>query len=177
MRADSSTKRFLDTKLTALKARGRRLTRLTPRRIGLRPEDLPYALSRAHFHAANKRLASIGDTINREILTIERNWPPATTQEALTQMAMLDRRVDRLRRTFGMFFEVMSQRGSGFAPALAAHDAIAMDCYTVVRNALPGVFAGPLLKPLTYLEHGYSPATQRRGLPCRDCSVIGTPFR
>ena len=117
MRADSSTKRFLDTKLTALKARGRRLTRLTPRRIGLRPEDLPYALSRAHFHAANKRLASIGDTINREILTIERNWPPATTQEALTQMAMLDRRVDRLRRTFGMFFEVMSQRGSGFAPS------------------------------------------------------------
>lgn len=164
MRADSSTKRFLDTKLTALKARGRRLIRLTPRRIGLRPEDLPYAPSRAHFHAANKRLASIGETINREILAIERNWPPATTQEALTQMAMLDRRVDRLRRTFGMFFEVMSQRGSGFAPALAAHDAIAMDCYTVVRKALPGVFAGPLLKPLTYLEHGYSPATQRRGV-------------
>ena len=164
MRADSSTKRFLDTKLAALKARARRLTRLTPRRIGLRPEDLPYAPSRAHFHAANKRLASIGNTINGQILTIERNWPPATTQEALTQMAMLDRQVDRLRRTFGMFFEVMSQRGSGFASALAAHDAIAMDCYTVVRNALPGVFPGPLLKPLTYLEHGYSPATQRRGV-------------
>lgn len=164
MRADATTRRFLDTKLRALTARARRLTRLTPRRIGLRPEDLPYAPSRSHFHAANKRLATIGNAINRQIHRIEQGWPPATSQEALTQMAMLDRSVDRLRRTFGMFFEVMSQRGSGFAPALAAHDAIALDCYSVVRTALPGVFSGPLLKPLTYLEHGYSPATQRRGV-------------
>ena len=164
MRADSSTRRFLDTKFRALRARAKRLTHLTPRQIGLRSEDLPYAPTRSHFHAANKRLAIIGDAIQRDITTIERGWPPATTQMALTQMAMLDRRVDRLRRTFGMFFEVMSQRGSGFAPALAAHDAIALDCYNVVRNALPGVFSGPLLKPLTYMEHGYSPATQRRGV-------------
>ena len=91
-------------------------------------------------------------------------------------MAMLDRRIDRLRRTFGMFFEVMSQRGSGFAPALAAHDAIALDCYTVVRAALPGVFGGPLLKPLTYMEHGYSPATQRRGVALARLLGDSNPF-
>jgi hypothetical protein len=176
MRADATTRRFLDTKLRALTARARRLTRLTPRRIGLRPEDLPYAPSRSHFHAANKRLANIGNAINRQIRRIEQGWPPATSQEALTQMAMLDRSVDRLRRTFGMFFEVMSQRGSGFAPALAAHDAIALDCYSVVRAALPGVFSGPLLKPLTYLEHGYSPATQRRGVSLARLLGDSNPF-
>ena len=79
-------------------------------------------------------------------------------------MAMLDRQVDRVRRTFGMFFEVLSQRGSSFAPALAAHDMIAADCYAIVRATLPEVFRGPLIKPLTYMEHGYSPATQRRGV-------------
>ena len=176
MRTGSSTRRFLDTKLRALKARAQRLNRLTPRRIGLRPEDLPYAPSRAHFHAANKRLATIGNAINRHIVEIERGWPPATAEVALTQMAMLDRRIDRLRRTFGMFFEVMSQRGSGFAPALAAHDAIALDCYTVVRAALPGVFGGPLLKPLTYMEHGYSPATQRRGVALARLLGDSNPF-
>ncbi|RVD50204.1 MULTISPECIES: hypothetical protein [unclassified Mesorhizobium] len=176
MRTGSSTRRFLDTKLRALKARAQRLNRLTPRRIGLRPEDLPYAPSRAHFHAANKRLATIGNAINRQIAIIERNWPPATAQAALTQMALLDRSIDRLRRSFGMFFEVMSQRGSGFAPALAAHDAIALDCYTVVRAALPGVFAGPLLKPLTYMEHGYSPATQRRGVALARLLGDSNPF-
>ena len=59
MRADSSTKRFLDTKLTARKARGRRLIRLTPRRIGLRPEDLPYAPSRAHFWRQDMKSKSL----------------------------------------------------------------------------------------------------------------------
>lgn len=176
MRAGSSTRRFLDTKLKALKARAQRLNRLTPRRIGLRPEDLPYAPSRSHFHAANARLATIGTAINRQIAQIERGWPPATAHIALTQMAMLDRRVDRLRRTFGMFFEVMSQRGSAFAPALAAHDAIAFDCYAVVRRALPGVFTGPLLKPLTYMEHGYSPATQRRGVALSRLLGDSNPF-
>ena len=176
MRAGSSTRRFLDTKLRALKARAQRLNRLTPRRIGLRPEDLPHAPSRSHFHAANSRLAAIGGRINRQIAQIERGWPPATAQIALTQMAMLDRRVDRLRRTFGMFFEVMSQRGSAFAPALAAHDAIAFDCYAVVRRALPGVFTGPLLKPLTYMEHGYSPATQRRGVALSRLLGDSNPF-
>ncbi|HEY0413249.1 MAG TPA: hypothetical protein VGD66_08905 [Allosphingosinicella sp.] len=176
MRAGSSTRLFLDTKLRALKARAQRLNRLTPRRIGLRPEDLPYAPSRSHFHAANARLTKIGNSINRQIAQIERGWPPPTAQAALTQMAMLDRRVDRLRRTFGMFFEVMSQRGSAFAPALAAHDAIALDCYSAVRAALPGVFSGPLLKPLTYMEHGYSPATQRRGVALARLLGDSNPF-
>jgi hypothetical protein len=132
--------------------------------IGLRPEDLPYAPSRSHFHAANRRLAKIGQRIKRDIALIERSWPPATPERALTQMAMLDRQVDRARRTFGMFFEMLSQRGSSFAPALAAHDVIAADCYAIVRATLPEVFRGPLIKPLTYMEHGYSPATQRRGV-------------
>lgn len=176
MRMDDATSRFLDTKFTALKARAQRLNRLTPRRIGLRPEDLPYAPSRAHFHAANKRLKRISDTIGREIATVQRTWPPRSPQDALTQMALLDRGVDRLRRTFGMFFEVMSQRGSGFAQALAAHDAIALDCYAIVRSALPGVFAGPLLKPLTYMEHGYSPATQRRGVALSRLLGDSNPF-
>ncbi|HEX8224389.1 MAG TPA: hypothetical protein VF605_11295 [Allosphingosinicella sp.] len=176
MRAGSSTRRFLDTKLTALKARARRLNRLTPRRIGLRPEDLPYAPPRSHFHAANARLARIARSIERHIVQIERGWPPASANAALTQMALLDRRVDRLRRTFGMFFEMMSQRGSAFAPALAAHDAIALDCYAAVRAALPGVFTGPLLKPLTYMEHGYSPATQRRGVSLTRLLGDSNPF-
>jgi hypothetical protein len=176
MRAGSTTRRFLDTKLRALKARAGRLSRLTPRRIGLRPQDLPYAPSRAHFHAANRRLTRIAGAISRQVRAIERGWPPATPEAALTEMAMLDRRVDRIRRTFGMFFEVMSQRGSAFAPALAAHDAIALDCYAVVRAALPGVFSGPLLKPLTYMEHGYSPATQRRGVTLTRLLGDSNPF-
>ena len=176
MRTGPSTRRFLDTKLRALKARARRLARLTPRRVGLRVQDLPYAPPRSHFHAANQRLARISRSIEREIQQIDRGWPPASTHAALTQMALLDRRVDRLRRTFGMFFEMMSQRGSSFAPALAAHDAIALDCYAVVRTALPGVFSGPLLKPLTYMEHGYSPATQRRGVSLSRLLGDSNPF-
>ena len=176
MRTGPSTRRFLDTKLRALKARAQRLNRLTPRRVGLRVQDLPYGPPRSHFHAANQRLARISRSITREIQMIERGWPPATTEAGLTQMALLDRRVDRLRRTFGMFFEMMSQRGSSFAPALAAHDAIALDCYVVVRRALSGVFAGPLLKPLTYMEHGYSPATQRRGVALSRLLGDSNPF-
>ena len=52
-------------------------------------------------------------------------------------MALLEREVDRARRMFGMFFEVFSQRGSDFAPALAAHDVIAADCYDAVRSRAP----------------------------------------
>jgi hypothetical protein len=59
---------------------------------------------------------------------------------------------------------MFSQRGSIFAPALAAYDTVAVDCYTAVRQAAPRTFGGPLLKPLCYMEHGYSPATMRRGV-------------
>lgn len=176
MRSDSPTRRFLDTKLRALKARAVRLNRLTPRRVGLRPEDLPYAPSRSHFQAANRRLAKISTRIRGQIDMIERSWPPPRPDTALTQMAMLDRQIDRVRRTFGMFFEVLSQRGSAFAPALAAHDAIAADCYAIVRATLPDVFSGPLLKPLTYMEHGYSPATQRRGVALARLLGDSNPF-
>lgn len=176
MRNGSPTGLFLDTKLRALKARAVRLHRLTPRRVGLRAQDVPYAPSRSHFEAANRRLAKIGTRIRNDIATIERHWPPATPQRALTQMAMLDRQVDRVRRTFGMFFEVLSQRGSSFAPALAAHDMIAADCYAIVRQTLPEVFRGPLIKPLTYMEHGYSPATQRRGVALARLLGDSNPF-
>ena len=33
-----------------------------------------------------------------------------------------------------------------------------------VREAAPRIFDGPLLKPVCYMEHGYSPATMRRGV-------------
>lgn len=65
-------------------------------------------------------------------------------------MALAEREVDRARRTFGMFFEVFSQRGSALASALVAHDAIAEDCYAAIRQSAPLVFWGPMLKPVTY---------------------------
>src|SRR4030095_8513943 len=35
---------------------------------------------------------------------------------------------------------------------------------TVVRTAAQKIFPGRRVPPLTYLEHGYSPATMRRGV-------------
>jgi hypothetical protein len=84
--------------------------------------------------------------------------------------------VDRARRAYGMFFEVFSQRGSSFAPALAAHDAIAADCYAAIRQTSPTIFRGPVLKPLSYAEHGYSPATMRRGVTLRRLLGETNPF-
>jgi len=164
MRSPAPTDRFLDRKFLALKARAGRLLELTPRRVGLRPQDLPYAPSRAHFTAANKRLARIGAVIAGRIAHSESARDHSDPSQRLTAMAMIEREVDRARRTFGMLFEIFSQRGSDFAPALAAHDVIAADCYAAVRAVLPDIFDGPMLKPLTYMEHGFSPATQRRGV-------------
>lgn len=82
----------------------------------------------------------------------------------LVDIALVERELDRARRLFGMFFEVFAQRGTSFAAALAAHDAIAQDCYQAIRGAAPRVFRGTLLKPVCYMEHGYSPATMRRGV-------------
>jgi len=176
MRADAVTRRFLDTKLRALRARSERLAVLTPRRVGLRRQDMPYAPSPAHFAAANHRLRSIAKKISRRRELMLRTWGSRTSDQKLTAMALIDRDVDRLRRTFGMLFEIFSQRGSSFAPALAAHDVIATDCYAAVRGALPEVFDGPLLKPLTYMEHGYSPATQRRGVSLARLLGDSNPF-
>ncbi|MFO1183952.1 MAG: hypothetical protein U1E56_04115 [Bauldia sp.] len=37
------TSQFLETKRAALAARSQRLAELTPRRVGLRPQDIPYS--------------------------------------------------------------------------------------------------------------------------------------
>jgi hypothetical protein len=158
------TTEFLEAKRIAVSARAQRLSRLTPRRVGLRPQDMPFAPSEEHFRVANERLASISGRIGGRIKYLNRLWSTPGTEPKLIATAMVEREIDRARRSFGMFFELFSQRGSSFARALAAHDAIAADCYRAVRATAPEVFAGSLLKPVTYLEHGYSPATQRRGI-------------
>lgn len=84
--------------------------------------------------------------------------------------------MDRARRAFGLFFEIFGQRGSAFAPALDAYDAIAVDCYRAIRQAAPTLFRGALLKPLCYMEHGYSPATMRRGIVLSRLLGEANPF-
>jgi hypothetical protein len=155
---------FLHAKVRTLEARARRLAGLTPEAVGIRPQDRPYAPPPEHFRAANARLGRIDRDIRSRLAFLRRHWPTAPPQRALEYMALVEREIDRARRAFGMFFEVFSQRGSVFAPALAAHDAIAADCYAAVRRAAPLVLKGPLLKPICYMEHGYSPATMRRGV-------------
>ena len=154
---------FLRTRVISLAARSRRLARIDYASTGIRPQDLPYAPSPAHFHAANSRLAAIDRQIARRLETVEREWTHTPPQRVLIDIALVEREIDRARRAFGMFFEVFGQRGSSFAPVLAAHDAIAEDCYTAVREGAPRLLDRTALPPVTYLEHGYSPATKRRG--------------
>jgi hypothetical protein len=176
MTAVRETREFLRTKVLALAARSRRLTHLTPVAVGIRPQDRPYAPSTAHFDAANRRLAAI-DRLTRVRLTeLQRRERKASPRLVLIYAAMVEREIDRARRAFGMFFEMFSQRGSHFAPALAAHDTIAADCYVAIRQAAPRIFPGPLLKPLCYMEHGYSPATNRRGVTLRRLLGETNPF-
>jgi hypothetical protein len=157
-------RRFFETKVRALEARARSLVHLRPETVGLRPQDASFAPSPAHFEAARSRLAEIDRAIRRRLGILRQRLGDVSPAEALVLMALVEREVDRARRAFGMFFEIFSQRGSAFGPALAAHDAIAADCYAAVRRAAPMTFSGPLLKPLTYMEHGFSPATMRRGV-------------
>jgi len=161
---NEDTRRFLETKARTLEARARRLAHLTPNSVGIRPQDRPYAPSPAHYEAANRRLAAIDNTVARRLEHMRRILDAGPPSQVLVAMSLVEREIDRARRAFGMFFEVFSQRGSSFAPALAAHDAIAADCYAAIRRSSPTIFQGPILKPLTYLEHGYSPATSRRGV-------------
>lgn len=154
---------FLRARIVALAARARRLSRIDFASVGIRPQDLPYAPSPAHFNAANRRLAAIDRQITRRLAVVERTWTHAPLQRVLIDIALVEREVDRARRTFGLFFEVLGQRGTSFAPVLAAHDAIAADCYAAVRQNAPRLLDGSALPPVTYLEHGYSPATMRRG--------------
>lgn len=160
----SQTQQFLHAKVRTLTARARRLSGLTPEAVGIRKQDRAFAPSAAHFKAANQRLAEIDLAIATRLKFLKRHWRSARPQQALLYAAFVEREVDRVRRAFGLFFEVFSQRGSTFAPVLAAHDVIAADCYQAVQQSGPKILAKCLVKPLTYLEHGYSPATMRRGV-------------
>ncbi len=176
MDKQTQVRAFLRGKLITLTARARRLALLTPDHVGLRNKDQSFAPSAAHFKAANRRLQSIDKHIAKRIAFVSKRWQDAPPRLVLLYMALVEREIDRARRTFGMFFEVFSQRGTVFGPTLAAHDAIAADCYTAVRSAAPLVFRGPLLKPLTYMEHGYSPATNRRGVALARLLGESNPF-
>src|SRR5262249_36062890 len=77
---------------------------------------------------------------------------------------------------FGLFFEIFAQRGTAHAPALAAYDEIGIDCYRAVIAGLPGIFTGPVHSPVSYLEHGYSPATVRRGISLARLLGDSLPF-
>jgi len=144
--------------------------------VGIRPQDEPYAPSALHFQAANARLEAIDRDVQQRVSQMRRSWRTTTPEQALVYMALVEREVDRARRAFGMFFEVFGQRGSNFAPALAAHDAIAADCYRIIRDTAPLIFRGPMLKPVAYMEHGYSPATMRRGVALGRLLGESNPF-
>jgi hypothetical protein len=169
---------FLDAKIRSLAARARRLARLEPRSVGIRPQDLPYAPTPQHFEAANRRLAAIDGHVRTQLTTLARGLrqPNVDADELLRKAALVEREVDRARRAYGLFFDVFIQRGTTFAPALAACDAIATDCFQVVRQTAPGLIRGPLLKPVTYLEHSFSPATFRRGVMLRRLLGEQNPF-
>ncbi len=160
----ADARHFLDLKARGIEGRSRLLRRLTPGTVGLRPEDRAYAPSPAHFHSANSRLAAIDRSVRTRLAQLRRLGRGASSDDRLLAIAMVERELDRARRAFGMFFEVFAQRGTVFGRALAAHDAIARDCYTAIRQAAPDIFPGLLVAPLTYMEHGYSPATMRRGV-------------
>jgi hypothetical protein len=167
---------FLRDRILDLTGRIRRLARMDHRSVGIRPQDLPYAPSAAHFQAANQRLAKIDTQIQRRFQQVVGTWSSAPLDRVLIDIALVERELDRARRAFGLFFEVFAQRGSSFAPGLAAHDAIAADCYGAIREAAPRIFPGPLLKPLSYMEHGYSPATMRRGVTLSRLLGEANPF-
>lgn len=157
-------RRFLQAKISGLSARLSRLSKVDNAFVGLRPQDMPYAPSVRHFQLANSRLAKMEQRIRGRFAQLHAEWDGRPTQRVLIDIALVERELDRARRLFGMFYEVFAQRGTAYGPALAAHDAIAEDCYRAVRQAAPRIFEGPLIKPVCYMEHGYSPATMRRGV-------------
>lgn len=169
-------RRFLHAKLIGLSARLSRLARVDNAFVGLRAQDMPYAPSPRHFEVANQRLGAVEQRIRRRFAPLGRNWQRQDPQRVLVDIALVERELDRARRLFGMFYEVFAQRGTSFGPALAAHDAIAEDCYLAVRQAAPRIFDGPLLKPVCYMEHGYSPATMRRGVQLSRLLGEANPF-
>lgn len=170
------TRLFLHTKILDLVARARRLAKFDYASVGIRPQDLPYAPSVAHFRAANQRLEKIDRQIQNRLRHLQETWANSPLDRVLIDIALVEREIDRARRAFGLFFEVFGQRGTTFAPALSAHDVIATDCYAVIRQAAPQLFRGPLLKPISYMEHGFSPATMRRGVSLSRLLGESNPF-
>jgi hypothetical protein len=175
---NADVRRFLDAKLRNLANRARRLARLTLRSVGIRPQDLPYIPTREHFRAANARLAEIDQDVRRQLADLLGKVADqrATPDAILGRAALVEREVDRARRAYALFFDVFSQRGTTFAPALAGCDQIAGDCYQVVERAAPGLLRRGILGPVTYLEHGFSPATYRRGAMLQRLLGERTPF-
>lgn len=169
-------RRFLQAKITGLSARLSRLARIDNAFVGLRPQDLPYAPSAEHFRKANARLAAVEQRIRARFEHLRADHGRRSPQRVLVDIALVERELDRARRLFGMFYEVFAQRGTAFGPSLAAHDTIAEDCYSAVRQAAPRLFEGPLLKPVCYMEHGYSPATMRRGVALSRLLGDANPF-
>lgn len=155
---------FLKHKIQTLAARAGRLSKITQNTVGIRPQDLPYAPSEDHFNTANQRLIKIDREVVKRLSYVRKRWQTAPVNQVLMDIALVERELDRARRTFGLFFEIFGQRGSTFAPALDAYDAIAADCYAAIHKTAPKLFRGPMLKPVCYMEHGYSPATMRRGV-------------
>lgn len=170
------TTAFLRAKMLGLAARAKRLARIDPEQIGIRRKDMPYAPSPAHLRAANIRLSRIEQDVMQRLHHLQRHWARASHQQVLVDIAMVERELDRARRAYGLFFEVFAQRGTTFAPALAAHDTIAADCYAAIRQHDQTIFSSPLLKPLSYMEHGFSPATMRRGVTLGRLLGEANPF-
>jgi hypothetical protein len=155
---------FLRAKLLSLEARGGQLAKIDHRSVGIRPQDLPYTPSLRHFAAVNDRLGAIDNRIAGRIAALHETVKDLSPGKVLTAIAMVEREIDRARRTWGLFFDVFSQRGSSFAPTLAAHDVVADDCYAAVIPAVARLYPGPKLRPVTYMEQGFSPVTFRRGV-------------
>lgn len=171
-----NVRRFLQAKITGLSARLSRLARVDNAFVGLRPQDMPYAPSPEHFRAANARLAAVEARIRERFEDLNTDAHQRAPQRVLVDIALVERELDRARRLFGMFYEVFSQRGTAFGPSLAAHDNIAADCYQAIRQASPRLLGAQLLKPVSYMEHGYSPATMRRGVALSRLLGEANPF-
>ena len=99
---------FLRVKVVELMARGRGLNRMDHESVGIRPQDRPYAPSPAHFEAANRRLAKIDKEVERRLTDLKATWQTAPPERVLTDIALVEREMDRARRAFGMFFEMFS---------------------------------------------------------------------
>ncbi|CAL8479523.1 hypothetical protein [Caballeronia sp. S22] len=169
--------RFVQAKINGLSARLSRLARVDNAFVGLRPQDMPYAPSRQHFQAANRLLSQAEHRIRGRFSRLrEQGAAQRAPERVLIDIALVERELDRARRLFGMFYEVFAQRGTSYGPSLAAHDVIAQDCYQAVRRAAPRIFEAPLLKPVCYMEHGYSPATMRRGVQLARLLGEANPF-